>query len=644
MNNKKIMSLFKKIELFFLDTQKVFTVSFSPLSILAFVFFFSFGVYGYSTNLSYGWLVSSLLTGGFLVIFLALYFLKEKYETFTFVLTRAHVRLFFLHTVVLIAVTFPYIFLPMSGDNFYHTQQAFVYGIKSIEKVTPYVPFLSAYSFASLLQLASLLLILVAVGVVYLLRKTSMWVRVAVYGLSFILLRTAVLYFGGNTSAFPPFRLLPLFLSGSFFGIHEFSFRVASLVLVSALSVYLFNEIRKEKNIVLSWIAIVSIATTPLLLHVGTLVESSVVAFVATTFVLLRLSAPHLTHRDYGVLSLIIATASAMRVSTFLLFLPLVLHFLLHKKISREELISFVKAVAPASVVTACMIIVSFVQGSPASYGGEAYPTLGIGTGASFVEMFTQAFSGGYIYTALYNSLHIPLVLPLALFFLLKRQTLIMYGVFFSCSVALFFSISPGLWGNGRYQAEYFLPMVVVSLVVLFTRMRYIATAIFASILIIYNLTLFYSLPELNKDLVGYKVYFDQAKERGKYFVLSEMPFEYREPLIYFKEKAEGGNVYYMPGDGYSYMTKIISGYSLSEMNTERHLREEIGSTYSTTTYTSIVNNKTITSLIIHRAKDDPLFSNERFMKDLDPSMWKLEKVYTSVPYGNLTEVYTRSI
>lgn len=298
------MSLVKKIESFFLDTRGVFTFSFSPLSVLAFVFFFSFGVYGYSTDPSCGWWSSFLLTCGFLVIFLVLYFLKEKYETFTFVLTRAHVRLFFLHTVVLVAVTFPYIFLPMSGDNFYHTQQAFVYAIKIIEKVTLYISFFSSYSFASMVQFVSLLLVLVAGGVIYFLRKTPLWVRMVVYGLLFILLRTAVLHFGGNTSAFPPFRLFPLFLSGTLFGVHEFSFRLSSLCLIAVLSVYLFNEIRREKHILLSWVAILSIVTVPLFLHVGTLVESSVVAFVAGTFVLLRLNTPHLTHREYGAVSL----------------------------------------------------------------------------------------------------------------------------------------------------------------------------------------------------------------------------------------------------------------------------------------------------------------------------------------------------
>jgi hypothetical protein len=532
----------------------------------------------------------------------------------------------------------------MSGDNFYHTQQAFVYAIKIIEKVTPYISFFSSYSFASMVQFVSLLLVLVAGGVIYFLRKTPLWVRMVVYGLLFILLRTAVLHFGGNTSAFPPFRLFPLFLSGTLFGVHEFSFRLSSLCLIAVLSVYLFNEIRREKHILLSWVAILSIVTVPLFLHVGTLVESSVVAFVAGTFVLLRLNTPHLTHREYGAVSLAIAIASAMRVSSFLLFLPVALHFFLTRRQSKEEIYSLATRVSPALIVTTCFIVVSFIQGSPASYGGESYSALGVEEGASFIERFIRAFNGGYIYTSLYNSFHILLVLPVALFFLAKRKTLIMYGVFFSCSLALFFSISPGLWGNGRYQAEYFLPLVVISLVMLFTRIKYLSALLFAGILVAYNITLFYSIPELNQAVIGYKSYFDQAKEKGKYFVLSEMPFEYRAPLAYFKSEGLGEHVYYIPGDGYSYMTKIMSGYSLSEIATEGKFRQEIGITYSTTTYASIVNNRNITSLIIHRAKKDTSFSNESLMKELDFSVWKLEKVYTNVPYGNLTEVYTRGI
>ncbi|MEN9552357.1 MAG: hypothetical protein RI935_734 [Candidatus Parcubacteria bacterium] len=634
--------LLEKINTFFFKKEEVFILSFSPLSVLCFILFFCFGFYGYFTDPSFGFVASLGITIFFLLLFLTFYILKEGENRLHFSVTHSHVRLFFLHTIILVLITSPYIYLPLSGDNFYHIQQAFIHGIKITEKLTSVIPVFNNVPFAFLLQGVSLGIIIFFGCLIYLLRKRSLLVRVIIYGSLFVFLRMMVLYFGGNTASFPPFRLFPLLFGGAFFGIWEFSFRFMSLLVTSFLSVYLFEEIKKERNALFSWFTVLAIFSIPLLLHVSTLVESSVYAFVGATLVLLKLLQSNLSLKDYQILLLVVAVTSSVRVSVFVLLVPIFIHFLFSYKKSIEGLVVYTKTALPPLLFIACFFIVPLIQGSTASYQGEAYPVLGILADSSFFERVWQAFQGGYVYAALYNSLQVLIFIPLILFFLLKRNTIILYLLFFCLSLALFFSISPGLWGNGRYQAEYALPLVVVALFVYFVRVQKIFAIIMAAVLVGYNLVLFYSLPQMNKSLVGLSSYFDKAKNKGDYFVISEMPFDYEKPLTFLRVHGFSKNAYYVPGDGYSYITKIIAGYSVSDLAQDARFRNEIGIIFDTDTAVRLTAHPTIRHLVIHRAKKDATFSNELLIKKIDTNVWQLEKTYTETVYGSVIEIYSR--
>ncbi|MEN9880954.1 MAG: hypothetical protein RLZZ308_137 [Candidatus Parcubacteria bacterium] len=637
------MSFLKDVESYFLDTKEFYVIRFSPVALLSFVLFFSFGLYGYYTNPVHGWLLNTAFTSIFLSLFLFLLYSKEKFSLFYFTVTYGHLRLFFLHCSTLLVFVSPYIFLPISSDNFYHTQQALVYGIKIIEVGSRYLPFLNNVQFSLLLQILSLCFIVVGILVVFLLRNTSFFIKASIYGLLFILARTSVLFLGGNTAGFPPFRLLPLFLSSSFFGISDLALRLASFIPITIFSVIIFEILRKKIYFIYAFLGWLSILTIPLLLHVGTLVESSLWAFFAFFTLLFFISKKDQSTESYGVIMTFISIASYMRVSVFIAIIPLMLHFLLVKKRSFAEIANVTKYALPGVVALVPLVIISIIQGSPATYRGEAYPLLGIKETASFFERLSVAFYGGYIDTSLYNSLYVLMYIPLLLVVLVVRKVLFIYGVFFITAVAIFFSISPGLWGNGRYQAEYALPLVVLTYILLYQRVHNYFISVVSVILITCNCFIFFRLPSLNSSLVGFNSYFEHAKNKGHYFVLSEMPYEYQSLLEDFKKQGFGHGVYYLPGNGYSYMAKIMSGFSVSQMVTEKRFRDAVGVVVSSSTSLSLNKEKDIHYLLISRAPKEPYFSNEILVKNLDKKIWILEKRYVNKTYGTITEIYHRN-
>lgn len=640
------MKFLSVVQSFFEQPGNVITLKVSHLKVLAFVFFFSFGFYGYFTDRSFGLTLNLFISLGLLCIFVGTLYVGEKriLDHYTFILTKSHVRIAGLFTGILVTTLWQQVVLPISSDNFYHTQQALLYGIKITEKITPFVHFFSSVPFSWLVWMANSVIIIFAIILVRFLRHKALLAQLIIYSFLFLFFRFAVFFLGGNTSPFPPFRLFPLLISSSFFGINEIVFRFTSLAPVIVLATGLFFFIRKRLSFIPSFFVVISIISTPLLAHVGLLVESSVWTFFTWTVLLFFFLKSDSTPSLYAAMFSLITVASYMRVSAFVAVIPLLLHFFIAQKRTLDEVRVFISLISIQGLVLVPLVAVSSILKGAAAYQGEVYSIYGVHEHAALFSRVFAAYQGGYIEAALYNSLHLLVLVPLLLIFLLKKKELTSYALLLVTGFLLFFSIAPELWGNGRYQAEYFLPFVVVGLVLFYVRIK--QTGIIISVafgIFLYNTYLFNHMNILNANYVGKSSYFSDAKKRGDYFVMSETPYEYQEPLISLREKGYAREILYIPGNGYSYIAKILSGYSPEDLSKEKEFRETFGVTLGTTSPELIGASKDVKYIVINRAKKDASFTNEVFLRALlKSSHWRLIETYTDGFYGNITEVYSR--
>jgi len=440
--------------------------------------------------------------------------------------------------------------------------------------------------------------------------------------------RFSIIALGGSAGPHPSLRLFPLWLTSAIFGSNDFSFRLAQFIGLICL-IWLVQRISEKRlSFINSWFFALAVGTIPVLWHVGILAEQSIWTAVSwTLFLLYFLGDKNNTERqeiDYVRWISIISIFTMMRQSAFVALAPIFL--ILAVDLFKKRKFFFKKIFILISPVLAMFpfLLHSVIVGTPATYLGET----------SSLQRVWTALDSGIIFNAIMNSISWPWVALLIFILLLIRNNSLGFSVisiFFISGVYIFYMITPGLWGMGRYQAEYAIPFIILGFFILVNFMaehynlaRKLLPMIFV-VLIMYNIYIFENLAVFNRPVDELKTTFSEdIKTRGGYAILSEFPYKYRQALKEAKKAGYAGEIF-IAGVTYGVFSEILNDFTISEVKSEKQIYEEVQIDFSAE---NIDKNSKIRLVLISDFDDSGKLKN-----DLENSGWQKWKEFKNNEY-----------
>lgn len=349
--------------------------------------------------------------------------------------------------------------LPLTGDELYHAQQSGVHA-------------------AQLGQYISIAPHLINVGLLFggliSLLSIKRWLpkkyRWLFFGVVFLLCRAAVLYVGGFGDPHPPLRLLPEWLFSNLLSGGEIGFRIGGVLCLAAFAAITARYLRHHIGIATSWLAGAVIATIPILWHTGIVVEASIWSGALLGLLLIGLYEQEMRgesgETSWFMWFTIAAVASQFRLAGLIGFVPLIALLFLRRHQSKNKLSQTETLLILSPILAALpLIIYSSIVGTPATYiPAESSYFLGASTA---LERVWFALESGIVFQNTLQIVLLPWLLAGAVGLLatiMHFRIWIANTLFWFAGVYLFYSIRPVLWGNSRYQAEFFIPLAVLGL------------------------------------------------------------------------------------------------------------------------------------------------------------------------------------
>ena len=607
--------------------REVFTINLNWAVILAFVAFWSYGFFGALTPKNFGLSANifiSFILCGIFILFLWLWGNNDSYKD-GIIIKNKDILTFASFFLIIFVLSFNNLTMPLNGDQLAHSQQSKLHSIALIDFLSNQTGFLNNFSFKWLIYIVDLLTIFAGFLLYKFIKNKSWLFKTATFSLLFLFFRFSIIAFGGSAGPHPSFRLFPLWLTGAIFTSTDFSFRLAQFIGLIGL-MWLIQRIANQRlSFINSWLFALAVGTIPVLWHVGVLAEQSVWTAILWTIFLLYFFTYGDKFNYIGWIS-IISIFTMLRQSAFVALLPLFL-IIIVDLIKRKEFSA--KKIFILSIPILLMIpflMNSVIVGTPVSYQGDV---------SSFQRVWS-ALDSGIVFNAIMNSVGwlwiIFLFIPLLFIFKNPFKILALF-IFFIAGVYVFYMIVSGVWGMGRYQAEYVVPFVALGffLFINFIAGRYGFTRKFLPVvfifLIIYNIYIFKNLASFNKSIDEFKITLGaDMKIRGAYAILSEFPYEYKQAFTAAKEIGYAGKIF-VAGVTYGVFGEILNDFTVSEVKMEKNIYEEIKSDVSAENINK--NNKIQLILISDFAGGDKL------KDDLENLGWKKWKEFRNNEYGS---------
>jgi hypothetical protein len=459
----------------FMQSKKKITINWAAL--LAFAIFWLWGINSYPT----GSALNNFSVNVF-IIFLFAYFVynysSDNFRT-TFTLDTKIISAFILLSGFIVFLSWRHLVQPLWGDQIYHAQYAARHGQLAIFMMEHNFPSLwlgikdiPAYT---IIWVINFVLVIVFGLIFVLLPRYQATHRKALVVLMLLMLVTARAIFIGESNIFfgltepanllhydwdqhPIFRLSPLLLSSTIFGVSDFGYRAAAFLGYLFFLLFVFTKLNIQVGWRLAFSAVLALGTLPILWHVSYLVEQSAWSTLAsaTVFVLL-FSSKDLESVPLIPAIVLVLIATLLRSPAFIAFAPLAI------VISYRALIGNIRQLdrAPILILIATLtlfVLIATLRGSPAT-GTEGHlskllfsQTNNIpGIAAVSVLGLTPFFFVGFALRAATRE-GIVLFVATILFFAF-------------CGLVYYAPVTRNLWGVGRYQAEMYVPLITAGIV-----------------------------------------------------------------------------------------------------------------------------------------------------------------------------------
>lgn len=625
-------------------SRKLFSIPLNWVALLAFAVFWSYGLFGALSRPDSGMFtdiaVSLALCAVFLLFFLFSHrgrmYLQERID-----ITTSDVVMFGSFFFILSLFSFRNLFFPLVGDALSHAQQSQIHGVAIVSLLSRFFPALNSFTFSSILYAVNIFALVCAGAGYWFFRNRSIFVRAILWSFAFLALRGVAIYFGGNGSPHPPFRLFPLWLTGSLFGETALGFRLAQFLGLIFLMWVVQRMTGPKLGVLYSWCFALAVGTIPVLWHTGVLVEQSLwTASLWTVFLLfLVIREGELTERDYFRWVCAISLFTLLRQSAFVALVPLCVLYAYDSVGGRGFDVRRALFVFFPLIAMAPFLLHSLFVGTSATYipGEVGY----LSPDASAISRVWFAIRSGTVSNSILNSLGFWTLFIVPAFFCLYKKPVRWFAllVFSAAALYVFYSIRPGLWGIGRYQAEYAVPFAVLGFFWVVTffnkylgRYSYAFLVLFLP-LVAYNIYTFTHIARLNPPVdVLVRTSGEAIKTRGGYATLSEFPYAYKEAFKEVKRLGYGDSLY-VAGVTYGVFGEILNGFTVSEIASLKEIA------LTDPTAEAITLNTKINAVLIVD------FANHQWLRDeLMDRDWEERGTFRNEEYGSTVFLMTRSI
>jgi hypothetical protein len=616
-------------------------------TVLAFAGFWCYGFMG-SVQSLWG-IPAAIFTCSLAALFGFYVWLSITYEkTFqdSILLKKADIFIFLSYAAILFLFSWEELFYSLSGDQLSHAYYSQIHALKGGRKIVSFFPGLKGISAKIWVQGVSFLFLGSAALFLFALKFVNRWIKLAVLIVAFLICRWVVWNVGGgNYDVHPTFRLFPPWLFSTLIGINSFAFRLPQfLALLIAMWFCARKLIESTGSTAIGWTAGLAIGTIPVFWHVGVLLETSIWSTVVCVSFFVELACLKDDQKiHWGRWASLFALAILMRQPALIGLATLFVYVLLTHP--REFLKSKAFYAVPVALPS---LLNALVKKTPALVISPEH------AGLAPMELLRYAFSSGRVAEAVLNSVPVIWIMVGILGFLLAwRRAVLAFSIcaFAVLALGLFYSIDPNLWGVGRYQAEYFIPFVVLGvisgLVMLNASLPSKKWGLVAITLVlsIYNISEFRALPSKAEPVDTRKL----ARHYRNAHVLSEYHYRYDEAFKAAKE-ANLAERTALLGVGYGAMSQVIYGYSLRDWMTSFQLEQEIvltkGSRGNTTinafSSTDVAKNPKISLVLISDAVPDPTEDLKTLFINLEKAGFREWRRFEDLRYGSTIIGLTR--
>lgn len=561
--------------------------------VLAFVSFWVYGFYGGVSFPGKGFAFDLSLT-----IFLGLFSTLCLYAAYAFrgyfcdgiIFTKKDILGFGLYLAFFLIFGFGYLTAPLVGDELSHASHSRVHEIQAISLLGSKFQVFDNMVFLTILRATGFLTISIIGAASLIWRvikrrgfnlkigKRSFFVRADILAIFilFITVRLAVYSFSGGSEVHPPFRLFPLWFFSVIFTPSNVSFRLPQLFGLVILAWGVWRIVGKKLPAVPAWFFGLASATIPALWYVGVIVEPSIwTALGWVLFLLFFVTNNELSNIQWVRWFSFFAVISLARQPAFIAFLPLVVFFIFQHRGKITEVLSskFFPALLLPIAIMAPFTLKSLITGTPAT---NVIETAGFPNITSSFAKIWLAISSGIAFKVIVASILLPWVffLPLAFLPAFKKDNriyTIIIGFFFAVAFSMFYFISPGLWGVGRYQVEYVAPFVVFGFFI-FTNWAWgigklAQEALFWGLVVltVVNIYTFLNLNRLNPPIDTIVQNLHKKTFYSDHAIISEFPYEYDRS--YQEAKRAGfAESLYVSGSTYGNFGPILNGFTIGEI------------------------------------------------------------------------------
>lgn len=525
----------------------------------------------------------------------------------------------------------------IQGDESAYLMLAFGHAIKILLKFGNYSSLLNVFTAKYLIQLISLLLIVAVILFIYLSRKLVWPIRICVVLSILFLCRLSIMYFGGNPSPHPPLAGVINLIFGSIFGLNDFALKSGYFAGYALFIFAVYKMANREMPIFVSLLFAISVGTIPLTLHLAAIVESSVWSLICFTLVMMEL----VTNKNPNFIRLVsfVSLITLFRQSSFIGYIPILI---LYAALMRKPYLYNVKKTIPAIILPSILFVPFLIQsmfhGTPS--------TLALGDGVGQLDRVFQAWGSGVVLVAIANSVPIWWILFMPFtFFNSKRHWVhgLAFLVFFVVALAMYYAINPGLYGLGKYQAEYAVPFGIVGAymtierVILVFNSKVVLTLL--SLIIGLNTIEYYKIPLVNKpvDILVDTMAHDASSYDSGYHILCGFPYEFKQAYSEIKTLGLTSNAYTI-GVTYGVFLEIINGYSFSALREvesisrgQKKLNQETNYDFSAVHVLANIEKDSRIKAVILGA----IYKKNELIDEFIRHGWVKHKTYQNTEYGS---------
>ncbi|MDC0235087.1 hypothetical protein OAK09_01950 [Candidatus Marinimicrobia bacterium] len=256
--------------------------------------------------------------------------------------------------VIIITIVQGDLIIPFSDDPYSHTYLSLQPSLEILKLANKYDLIPIDQKVSSLLIIFNLLLFFGTITVLYLLKnkKVLLFILLSIF---VILFRYINIKMGGGSSQHPPFRLFPMWATGTLGFLTTIGFRLQGIIPLLLITGTLYNKTQ-------SYLKTAALVSIPLLLHTSTIVEYSIWYMAGSFLFLNRLDKTQ--DKDIIIDMMLVVLFALIRPPSILLLLFVIykIIFLQQKKLNLRFIALLFVLILPAVL----FIIGSIYEGNPA--------------------------------------------------------------------------------------------------------------------------------------------------------------------------------------------------------------------------------------------------------------------------------------